>query len=372
MVPPPQRLTLISDATTEFPNNKNNSFKVRLPNRLQLQNDNWYVALMSISVPDGRFDNMMFSDIKLAVYSTGKVSRLSGYDSTTGKYSTLHQTTVTEYVTMASLVNSNHPVRTGVEFWNNVVLQVEQTYEKELKKQVEAYHAANGSLVGIQYFMAEGNKPTLVWEGESLVLPPIDKEYVGSTKFAIHKGLAKKFGFLDTAGTGPGPNANYEYSLITTGVTDKDVTTALWNGNHISGPAHFFRASVDIDTSHPKTTVLTVSGDFAYFSRSVKWTFFNLNSSFQALLNTQETVMIYSDLAQSSVVGAGNFPLLRQVELQRKGQGRVTVEPLYREWVPLRSRTIDMVEIELATASGPLTQLSTGKTIVMVGLQQHV
>ena len=371
MVPPPQRLTLISDPTKEFPNNKNNSFKVRLPTRLQLQGDNWHVALMSISVPDGRFNNM-FSDVTLAVYSKGKVNRLSNYDSTTGKYGALHQTSVTEFISMAHLVNATHPVRTGVEFWDSVRLQLEQTYEKELKKQVELYYAANSSLAGIKFFMPEGSKPTLVWEGSNLTLPSVDQQYVDATRFAIHKNLAKKFGFLDAAGTGVGPYANYEYPLSKGGISDKDVTTSLWNTNHISGPAHFFREATGIDNSQPKTDVLKVSGDFAYFSRAVKWTFFNLNSSFQALLNTQETVMIYSDLAQSSVVGAGNFPLLRQVELHRQGQGRVTVEPLHREWVPLRSKTIDTVEIELATASGPLTQLSTGKSIVTVGLQQHV
>ena len=31
-----QRLTLISDATNEFPKNANNTFKVRLPERLSL------------------------------------------------------------------------------------------------------------------------------------------------------------------------------------------------------------------------------------------------------------------------------------------------------------------------------------------------
>ena len=35
----------------EFPNNKANSFKVRLPNRLPLEGSNWKVALVSISLP---------------------------------------------------------------------------------------------------------------------------------------------------------------------------------------------------------------------------------------------------------------------------------------------------------------------------------
>ena len=47
-----QRLTLISDPTDEFPKNVNNSFKVRLPERLNLPGEGWHTSLMSLTVPD--------------------------------------------------------------------------------------------------------------------------------------------------------------------------------------------------------------------------------------------------------------------------------------------------------------------------------
>ena len=37
-----QRLTLISNPTNEFPKNANNSFKVRLPERLSLPGEGWH------------------------------------------------------------------------------------------------------------------------------------------------------------------------------------------------------------------------------------------------------------------------------------------------------------------------------------------
>ena len=46
------RITLISDPTDEFPNNKNNNFKVRLPAILNLPGDTWQVSLWSVSVAD--------------------------------------------------------------------------------------------------------------------------------------------------------------------------------------------------------------------------------------------------------------------------------------------------------------------------------
>ena len=46
------RITLISDPTDEFPNNKNNNFKVRLPTILNLPGDTWQASLWSVSVAD--------------------------------------------------------------------------------------------------------------------------------------------------------------------------------------------------------------------------------------------------------------------------------------------------------------------------------
>ena len=47
-----KRLTLVSDPTDEFPKNANNSFKVRLPERLTLPGKGWHASLMSLTVPD--------------------------------------------------------------------------------------------------------------------------------------------------------------------------------------------------------------------------------------------------------------------------------------------------------------------------------
>ena len=46
------RLTLVSDATNEYPDNKNSTFKVRLPVPLNLVDNNWHASLWSVSVPD--------------------------------------------------------------------------------------------------------------------------------------------------------------------------------------------------------------------------------------------------------------------------------------------------------------------------------
>ena len=80
--------------------------------------------------------------------------------------------------------------------------------------------------------------------------------------------------------------------------------------------------------------------------------------------------MVYSDLVESSVVGSGKYPLLREVQLLRTGQGESAVEPLHYQWVKVRGNQIESVEVEIATPSGPLAVLSPGKTLVTIGLKR--
>lgn len=60
----------------------------------------------------------------------------------------------------------------------------------------------------------------------------------------------------------------------------------------------------------------------------------------QRFSNRLDTVMIYTDAVQSTVVNQGKFPLLRSLQLNRRGQGRVTVDPL--EWNDVRDARISI------------------------------
>ena len=50
-----------------------------------------------------------------------------------------------------------------------------------------------------------------------------------------------------------------------------------------------------------------------------------------------DVLVVYSDVAESTIVGAQKHPLLREVQLERTGFGRATVEPIHHEWIKLRS-----------------------------------
>ena len=108
-----------------------------------------------------------------------------------------------------------------------------------------------------------------------------------------------------------------------------------------------------------------------HLSRMVEWQFNNLNASFEKVVGTSKrTVMVYSDVVESSVVGSCKFPLLREVQLLRTGEGESTVEPLHHKWIKVRGHQLEMVEVEIAGTSGSLAISPPGKTLVTIGLKQ--
>ena len=97
-----------------------------------------------------------------------------------------------------------------------------------------------------------------------------------------------------------------------------------WNGEHYAGiqPTDVTREVTD--------QVFQVKNSQLHLSGLVEWQFKNLNAPFEKLVGTSKrTVMVYSDVAESTVVGSGKFPLLREVQLLRIGDGQNMVEPLH-------------------------------------------
>jgi len=369
---PPQRITFISDATKEFPNNKNNSFKMRLPNQLQLPGDNWYASLWSISVPDEAFTSKsMVTDADQIVHFAYTTYKLDNYQSGFSEYARLTPTRYEVRLSTTEVMGDNQPVKTGVELWQNVKHRLDTIMQDKLRS-----HLSSSYTPPVQHTLYEEWKPHLIMKDNAFVLPAVSSYSVADTGntsrswLGIKLDVAVKFGFLNENQNGLGPNVRAEYPTFDE--TGGSIRTSVMNTYQVAGNTQRAILTRDIDHGDPRVDWFLINrqSKWIYFSRALQWTFFRLNESFEALLNTKETVMVYSDLVQSSVVGTGRYPLLREVTLERTGKGRVTMEPRHREWIPVRSKTIDIVEMELATASGPLTQLTPGKTIVTVGLQQ--
>ena len=118
-----QRLTLISDATNEFPKNANNSFKVRFPERLSLPGEGWHASLMSLTVPDqGQSNAVIAKDphTQVVKFSDTYLTRKYVLDS----YSRVSFQTKEYVVELEDIRSAKHSVTSGNGFWKRVMQEV--------------------------------------------------------------------------------------------------------------------------------------------------------------------------------------------------------------------------------------------------------
>ena len=344
----PQRFTFISDPTAEFPNNTNQKFKVRLPLPLRLEGQ-WDASLWSLSVPDQELQNktlfqdtsQVILDFKFTIY------RLSGWSNAQKKYQTLVTVPKNETLTVKDVMNESTPAQTGVEFWQNCVRMMDETVMREALEVKTDY-------ASVPVAVPQAWKPTFKWDREDLVLEAVSEDNVVTSGasptpyswFAMSDSLAVAFGFI-------------QYSKLFKRYILGDNASVVYDTGIIAQNALCDEKGTSISPG-----ILTATPGLKGPQ--------GLNESFDKLRNGKEVVMVYTDLVQSTVVGNGKFPLLRKLSVDRKGSGRVTVEPYHREWVPLQTNWIEIVEFQLSTPGGELTHLSPGKTLVTVGLRQRL
>ena len=376
-----KRLTLISDPTDEFPNNANNSFKVRLPERLSLPGAGWHASLLSLTVPDqGQSNAVIATDphTKVVKFSLTYLTRKW----VTGMYRFVAYKTKDYGVELEEIMSAKQSVTTGSEFWKRVMQEVHNKVMQSLLNEQESaltFNADQRPVVSVK----KNWMPVMTWKDDVLVLHAVPKgdalksdKTTTTTTFAMDLGIAERFGFIQqlqgVVGHVLGPNLQFTFPTVTyTNQTQPDSTDPAaradynWNGEH-------FVATQPADlTSDIMDQVFEVKKNRLHLSRMVEWQFNNLNASFEKIVGTSKrTVMVYSDIVESTVVGSGKYPLLREVQLLRTGEGESTAEPLHHQWIKVRGQQLDILEVEIANTSGPLAILPPGKTLVTIGLKQ--
>ena len=374
-----KRLTLVSDPTNEFPNIANNSFKVRLPERLLLPGEGWHASLMSLTLPNqGQSNAVIATDphTKVIQFSVPYLTRKYALR----EYRRVSFKTKEYYVELEEIMSTKHPVTSGNLFWQRAMQEVHNTTMEQLMYEqdyAKTFDADERPLVSVK----KNWMPMMTWKDNALILHAVPKgELLNGNKtkatsaFSLDLGVAEKFGFIeqpqDVVGHVLGPNLQFTCPTVTyDGQTPpKDPsnrTDYYWEGAHYAGsqPSDLTRDVMD--------QMFVVKNKRITLSRMVEWQFNNLNASFEKVVGTRKrTVMVYSDLVESTVVGSGKFPLLREVQLLRTGEGESTAEPLHHQWIKVRGQQMDILEVEIASTSGPLAILPPGKTLVTIGLKQ--
>ena len=370
------RMTLISDPTLEYPDNANNSFKVRLPSRIVLDGDDWVGSLWSMSVPDaGHRSEIIHSDSTQALMKFG-------YTVTQRKYArgtwTINFVLKEKEVLLNQVMGKEYPITTGTQLWQNLITKMDQIMFED----IQTAYATLGTPDTVS--LKQEWKPTFEWRGDNLVLKAVAAKDAFATTIAkvkplskvmIVTELAKKFGLIvknkdDTHSMG----LNLQYTLPQSTFTLATPPTRTnnrfqWVGQHYVGIT-----PGDLLGGTPLLKVTLEDGtSYLHLNRMVEWTITNINAMFNEQVGEMhQTALVYCDVIEPTVVGSQTHSLLRTVELKRSGQGRREIEPVHREWLLIRNTTIESIEVSIGTTNGDLLELSPGKTLVTLGFKKGI
>ena len=375
------RITLISDPTDEFPSNQNNQFRVRLPSLLQLPGENWKASLWGLSVADeGHSEKIISSKAE---------TELVGYRyKLTQRYQEVDNSWLVEFkakdkvVTLKEVMGKDLPVTSGVQLWHNIIPHMEQIVMEDVSTSSIAWKTAKNNAATVS--LKTTWKPTFEWKQDLLNVKAVPQQDVfvrdasyrvqPLSSFAIPLEFAQQFGLITKDKNEKyhlGPNLEYELPKVTySSSTPPNRTNQRyqWLGDDFVGikPRDLLG-----DNELFKVMNRGAGGLFVRLTRFVQWRFLNLNAIFNAYVGAEkQTLMVYCDVIESTVVGAQKHPLLRKVQLERRGQGRATVKPIHHEWINLRSNRVEIIEVQIATLDGPLVVLPTGKTLVTMGFRR--
>ena len=319
---------------TEFPYNKSNHFKIRLPYPKKLEGHGWKVGLSAISLPDPTSQKPKLMENDEIIFKTGWIAQ--GTIGSGAKYE------FTAEFRPSNVRSEDLTTLTGVGF----VKTVKSFFDKQ--------RVEKALTIGFKF--KSGGKKTyspLKWEGEDFV---IDNSNVVLQKlrnnfypfFSVNKEFALEMGWFKENGD-LGSNLVIE-------VAD-DIVPSPPDTFSLSKPNRFWKESSD-----GKTMIL---------SMTCIWRFINLNTSFKNVTDsTKRSLFVYSDVGGSSMVGNQVTDLLREVNYKREGKGAQYFEPLHIQYIPVRKDLIDIIETQVAETTGQLVDFGEGNTIVTLHFKQ--
>ena len=382
-----ERLTLISDATDEFPNNTNNSYRVRIPDGVRLEGTGWHIALLSLTLPNS---TSVQSTVIKANHPLARLRlhALHFKKPLAHKYSVLDHHKIVEDV-----YEPKTPIPiNGVAYWNNAVT----VFEVQAANAVSALASKKVSLLDPSplIMVKKSMRPSFRWDGEDLILESRRIDLTDGTNtiysaFDMNLDVAIQWGFVQGKGNIwiPGPNVRFSMDNMT--ITDDNPirrsSLRLDGIDTLNGTAFALDKRDDMPR-YPRVVHSAYNRyhflwhysyqnkEWVRFSGQVEWHFINLNQTFMDLhRHTGQAVMVYTNLQQSTIVGNSKAQLLRELVIQRGGEaGHSYSEPTHLQWIPVSTHSTDIVEVQIADVNGNLLSLPQGKSLVTVALKQMV
>lgn len=323
----------------EFPDNKSNSFKVRLPHPIRLVGSGWKVGLSSISMPDANIDLTRFENLESPLLSASwTLQRKIKSEEEEGKFINEIKQLSTN-LTFEDILFDNNIVD-GLSFMKALIFKFDQILN---------YNRDHGDLTQdpdsqkkLEYFFK--------WESDELVLDnsEIDPRYAEDLyEMAFNEKLAFDMGWLRKKDNG----------LITIGPNMKEEC-----------PYPKIPKPKDMDGDK----FWEVKEGKLFLSNFCNWRFVNFSRAFENVIKeTSRALFVSSDVGGSSVVGDQVTDLLREIHFRREGKGLVYFEPLHIQYISVRNHMIDIIESQVSEVDGQLADFSEGRTVLTLHFKRE-
>ena len=327
--------------------NTNSVYKVRLPERLKLKDEDWEVALASISLPT--FDAVRRSILHKFPEKTkiGFKSGLMAYEETEQPADpTTNPTkvvTIHGIVTIEDVVNGVVPVKDGYSFARNLVIQLHTKLNLARQTEVRKIISSGKSVYNPRWRHPDKQayEQTIAFGLDEI---RINGHYPNTTIFtAIHEDLAVAMGIIKAKSNAtPGPS-----------------TLVAFRDN-------------DYHKSDSWATFFKITGgtgeNFLEMKSGVNWEIRGLNGGGfeKEFVNPTRTLRVYSNANTSSMVGNQVSDVLREVNFDSTKEGQQYSEPKHRQYLQVRQQEYEVMEIALDDLSGVPVKLGPRVTSVVL------
>ena len=351
-----------SACTNEFPNNRANSFKNRLPQPLVFDDGNWKVGVANVTypiphilpgqpLPQHPLPNFKKSDNLCQIEWSMKSRDIRG---------NLVFNRLKFKVTGADLERDRVLITGGKALMRYIVNRYRVLLREYVTSKEDTLTTSNGS--GKKFY------PEFRWEGDELILDNSDTfleaENASRPKRERHKVIF-------------GPKLVEAMKWLT-----REDAASYWmtKGNlmpEVDTISTDFRKDWTV-TAKPGerfgswTEIWKYSDDGLQLSPYCSWRFINLDESYrEAFGGVSETALasapprgpmyLYSNVGRSTIMGNRVTDLLREIPHDLT---KMSYEPLHIHYKPVRSNLVDIIETQLAENDGKLVDFVSGVTSV--------
>ena len=347
-------LTLPSHSSLqEFPQNANNNFKVRLPKLIRLSEGHWKVALASISVPDPKNALPTWLHDNLTLFSyTSYYAEKNNTSNKIGFETDVKLPHIKKHVDV-SLMTGHGFLKGLIEHTQKLYLQ-DNLYPGWLTgSTTKLYHPE--FIIKEDEIILDTSKIALT-DMTGLIYPAI----------WINLTLALELGWFEEDEDKDdlqfayklGPNLSIQLNGYEIPSTTDIVSffTATGGVQHVAHSDKYWIRPRWADGSLMDTIKISLD---------VSWRFINLDYAFENVFgHSTRPLYVYSDVNASTVLGDQITDFIREVNYKREGNGSYYFEPTHLQYKPLRKQLLDIIQVQIAEATGQLVNFGQGITTV--------